>query len=230
MEMAASMEVEAGVGEASVAATELALSAEVNSAQAAAVVAVVAARRVVAPGVRAEAPTGLVAFVAAATWAVAAGKVARAAPATEAKVAQARVVAAPGLVAGELAAVRATGLRVAAETAEVRLAPVAGGSAAGVSVGVDSEEACSVAVTAEEAGVVAAVAAEVVVAARQAMVVSAVDGLGAEEKEVESLAVAPRAAVSTEAGIRVVRVVANQEEALPEAGVMARAARAVAEA
>ena len=105
--------------------------------------------------------------MAAATWAVAAGKVARAAPATEAKVAQARVVAAPGLVVGELAAARATGLRVAAETAEVRPAPVA----------VDSEVACPVAVTVEETGVVAAVAAEVLVAAGQVMVVLAVEWL-----------------------------------------------------
>jgi len=184
------------------------------------VVAAVVARRVAAPGARAEAPTGLVAFVAAATWAVAAGKVARAAPATEAKVAQARVVAAPGLVVGELAAARATGLWVAAETAEVRPAPVA----------VDSEVACPVAVTVEETGVVAAVAAEILVAAGQVMVVLAVEWLGAEEKEVESLAVAPRAAASTEAGIPVVRVVANQEMVLPGAGAMARAARAVAEA
>jgi hypothetical protein len=87
-----------------------------------------------------------------------------------------------------------------------------------------------VAVTVEETGVVAAVAAEVLVAAGQVMVVLAVEWLGAEEKEVESLAVAPRAAASTEAGIPVVRVVANQEMVLPGAGAMARAARAVAEA
>jgi len=53
---------------------------------------------------------------------------------------------------------------------------------------------------------------------------------GAEEKEVEPLAVAPRAAASTEAAIRAVRVVASQEVVQPGAVAMARAARAVAEA
>ena len=71
---------------------------------------------------------------------------------------------------------------------------------------------------------------EVVVAAGQAMVALAVEGLGAEEKEVEPLAVAPRAAASTEAAIRAVRVVASQEVVQPGAVAMARAARAVAEA
>jgi hypothetical protein len=74
------------------------------------------------------------------------------------------------------------------------------------------------------------VAVVVVVGAAQALGALAVVGLGAEEKEVEPLAVAPRAAASTEAAIRAVRVVASQEVVQLGAGAMARAARAVAEA